>query len=248
MHPITAGFLASLAAGLATGVGALPALLFKKATDRWLDAALGFAAGVMIAASMFGLLVPAFRLGGIWLTALGFVIGVAVLDGANQIIPHRHWMGGKEGAPSTLRRSWLLLLAMAIHNLPEGLAVGVSFGEEEGSAGFMIAAGIGLQNIPEGLAIAFPLIRDGHSRWRAVAYTTLTGLVEPVLALIGVTLVTIAKSVLPIGLAFAAGAMLYVVFQELIPESHRRGYQRESTFCTLCGMIVMIMLAYYVSP
>lgn len=248
MEPITAGFLASLAAGLATGVGALPVLLVKKASDRLLDAMMGFAAGVMIAASLFGLLVPSFRLGGIWVTVTGFVIGIAFLDRANLVIPHLHRLRGREGPSATLRRVWLLLIAMGIHNIPEGLAVGISFGEDDQTAGLMIAMGIGLQNIPEGLAIAFPLVREGYSRWRAVIYATIAGLVEPVWGLVGITLVTAAKSLLPIGLAFAAGAMLYVVFQEIIPESHKRGYQREATFSTLLGILVMVTLAYAVSP
>ncbi|HXV79578.1 MAG TPA: ZIP family metal transporter [Candidatus Binatia bacterium] len=248
VDPVLAGFLASLAAGLATAVGAFPVLVIKKASDRLLDALLGFAAGVMIAASMFGLLVPSFRLGGVPITLLGFFFGVVFLDGANMLIPHWHRLRGLEGPAAPIRRIWLLLLAIGIHNIPEGLAVGVSFGQEDHTAGLVLAMGIALQNIPEGLAIAFPMIRDGYSRSRAVVYAMLTGLVEPVWGLVGVTLVTVARSLLPIGLAFAAGAMLYVVFQEIIPESHRRGYQREATFSTLFGVLAMVTLAYFVSP
>ena len=245
---ITAGFLASLAAGLATALGALPALLVKKAPDRLLDAMLGFAGGVMIAASMFGLLVPSFRLGGVSITVLGFLLGVAFLDMTNLAIPHWHRLRGLEGPSAALRRIWLLILAMGIHNIPEGLAVGISFGGDDLTAGLVIAIGIGLQNLPEGLAIAFPMIREGYSRWRAVLYATLTGLIEPVFGLLGITLVTAAKSLLPIGLAFASGAMLFVVFHEIIPESQRRGYQREATFSTLLGIIAMVTLGFLVSP
>ncbi len=247
MEPIATAFLASLGAGLATGVGALPVLFMRKATERVLDSMLGFAAGIMIAASMFGLLVPSFRLGGIPITIAGFILGVVFLDGANRLIPHLHRLRGAEGPTATLRRVWLLLLAMVIHNIPEGLAVGISFGQEDLTARLTITIGIGLQNIPEGLAIAFPLIREGYSRWRAVSYATLAGLVEPVFGLIGITLVSAANALLPVGLAFAAGAMLYVVFQEIIPESHRRGYQREATFSTLLGILGMVTLAYLVS-
>jgi len=137
---------------------------------------------------------------------------------------------------------------MGIHNIPEGLAVGISFGGDDLTAGLVIAIGIGLQNLPEGLAIAFPMIREGYSRWRAVLYATLTGLIEPVFGLLGITLVTAAKSLLPIGLAFASGAMLFVVFHEIIPESQRRGYQREATFSTLLGIIAMVTLGFLVSP
>ena len=247
MDPIATAFLASLAAGLATGVGALPVLLVRKTSERLLDAMLGCAAGIMIAASIFGLLVPSFRLGGIPITIAGFILGVVFLDGANRLIPHLHRWRGAEGPSATLRRVWLLLLAMVIHNMPEGLAVGISFGLEEFSAGQTIAIGIGLQNIPEGLAIAFPLVREGFSRWRAVGYATLAGLVEPIFGLLGILMVSAANLLLPIGLAFAAGAMLYVVFQEIIPESHRRGYQREATFSTLLGILGMVTLAYLVS-
>jgi hypothetical protein len=137
MDPIITGFLASLAAGLATGVGALPALLLRKPSARLLDAMLGFAAGVMIAASLFGLLVPSFRLGGILITALGSILGVACLDRANLLIPHLHRFRGAEGPSATLQRVWLLLLAMVIHNIPEGLAVGIGFGQEDFSAGLL---------------------------------------------------------------------------------------------------------------
>ena len=247
MDPIATAFLASLAAGLATGVGALPALLVRQASERLLDAMLGCAAGIMIAASMFGLLVPSFRLGSIPITIAGFILGALFLDRANLLIPHLHRWRGAEGPSATLRRVWLLLLAMAIHNMPEGLAVGISFGLEEFSAGLTITIGIGLSNIPEGLTVAFPLVREGFSRWRAVGYATLTGLVEPIFGLLGILMVTAANLLLPIGLAFAAGAMLYVVFQEIIPESHRRGYQREATFSTLLGILLMVTLAYVVS-
>ena len=121
-------------------------------------------------------------------------------------------------------------------------------GGDDLTPGVVIAMGIGLQNLPGELAIAFPMMREGYSRWRAVLYATLTGLVEPAVAVLGITLVTAAKSLLPIGVAFAAGAMLYEVFQEIIPESQRRGYQREATFSMLFGMLVMTTLAYFVSP
>jgi hypothetical protein len=143
MGPIATSFLASLGAGLATGIGALPALFFSKASDRLLDAMLGFAGGVMIAASMFGLLVPAFRLGGIPVVVLGSIIGVLFLDRANLLIPHLHRLRGAGGPSASLRRAWLVLLAMVIHNIPEGLAVGVSFGQDESASGPMLAFGSG---------------------------------------------------------------------------------------------------------
>jgi ZIP family zinc transporter len=247
MDLVATAFVASVAAGLCTTAGALPALLLRSPSERCFDALLGFAAGIMIAASMFGLLVPAFRLGGVPITILAASVGIAFLDRVNLLIPHLHRWRGTEGSVSRLRRVWLLVMAMAIHNIPEGLAVGVSFGQEEFNAGITIAIGIGLQNLPEGLAIAFPMMREGYGRWRAVAYATLAGLVEPVFAVFGITLVTVARFLLPVGLAFAAGAMLFVVFHELIPESYQRGYQREATFSLLFGILVMVTMAYALS-
>jgi ZIP family zinc transporter len=247
MNQIVAASLASLLAGLATGVGALPALLIKSENERALDAMLGFAGGIMVAAASFGLVVPSLRLGGVWPAVFGFVSGVVFLDFANLIIPHLHPLGVTEGPSSHLRRTWLLILSMVIHNIPEGLAVGVSFGQERAAGGIILAVGIGLQNVPEGLVVAFPLVREGYSRWRAVAYATVTGLAEPVAGVFGITVMTVAAALLPFGLAFAAGAMLYVVFHEMVPESHRRGYEREATLGAMVGFLLMALLDYLFS-
>lgn len=203
---------------------------------------LGFAAGVMIAASAFSLIVPALAHGGLWITVCGIVIGCVFLELLDQFIPHLHVVCGLEGRTSSLRRVWLLVLAISIHNFPEGLSVGVSFGLEDFTTGTLLATAMGLQNMPEGLAVALPLIREGYSRKRAVAYATLSGLVEPLAGLLGVLIVTWATMLLPVGLAFAAGAMLYVVFDEMIPESHSRGHHREATFGGLAGFLLMMVL------
>lgn len=239
---IGAGFGASLAAGLATGVGALPAFFMTRASDRVMDGMLGFAAGVMLAATAFGLLIPAIDEGGIWVTVAGLALGVAFLDLMDRSIPHMHFISGPEGPPSHLRRIWLLILAITIHNFPEGLSVGVSFGTEDIAAGTVLAVAIGLQNMPEGLAVALPLIREGYSRARGIGYATLSGLVEPLAGLLGVSLVIIFAPLLPLALAFAAGAMLYVVADEIIPESHRKGHEKEATFGTVVGFGLMMTL------
>jgi ZIP family zinc transporter len=236
------GFGASLAAGLATGLGALPALFMTRASEKVMDSMLGFAAGVMLAATAFGLLLPAIDEGGIWVTLAGLGLGVAFLDMMDRFIPHMHFISGPEGPPSHLRRIWLLVLAITIHNLPEGLAVGVSFGREDLTAGTVLALGIGLQNMPEGLAVALPLIREGYTRTRGIGLATLSGLVEPVMGLLGVCLVVVLAPILPLGLAFAGGAMLYVVADEIIPESHRRGHEKEATFGTVAGFGLMMAL------
>jgi ZIP family zinc transporter len=245
--PITAGFLASLAAGLATGVGCLPGLFLKAPSDRMMDTMLGFAAGVMVAASAFELITPSLQIGGLWTVVLSVVLGVAFVDFLDRAIPHAHFIFGLEGPSSRIRRVWLLVLAFTIHNIPEGLSVGVSFGLESFTSGTVLAIAIGLQNIPEGLAVALPLEREGYSEWRALSYATLTGLVEPVAGLVGASVVSFANVLLPQALAFAAGAMLYVVFDELIPESHSRGNHREATFGAVSGFLVMMILDNFLS-
>ncbi len=236
------GSAASLVAGLATGAGALPVLFTKKISDKLLDVLLGFSAGVMLAATAFSLIVPAIDLSSPWVAAFGIIIGAIVLYVADRFIPHFHPALGPEGPSSGLSRAWLLILAITIHNFPEGLAVGVSFGSGEVAAGFVIAMAIGLQNMPEGLAVALPLLREGYSRRRSLWYGTLTGLVEPVGGLLGVALVSVFHPILPWALAFAAGAMLFVVSDEMIPESHRKGFEKEATFGFMVGFVIMMLL------
>jgi ZIP family zinc transporter len=246
MNIILLGFLASLLAGLATGVGALPILFFKDVSDRVLDVMLGFAAGVMLAASSFSLLIPAIELSNVWTVALGFSLGALIIHLIDRYTPHLHFWKGAEG-PKSPRLSGLMLMVVAItiHNFPEGLAVGVSFGGGDVSRGVLVALAIGLQNMPEGLAVAFPMAREGYSRVRSLWIATLTGLVEPVGGLLGVALVSLAEPVLPWGLAFAAGAMVFVVSDEIIPESHRKGFEREATFGLIIGFLIMMILDTY---
>jgi len=160
----------------------------------------------------------------------------------DRLIPHVHFVAGAEGPSSALRRIWLLILAITLHNFPEGLAVGVGFGSGDMATAMVLAMAIALQNMPEGLAVALPLVREGYSRGRALWYATLSGLAEPIAGLFGVVAVTIARPILPFGMAFAAGAMLFVVSDEIIPETHRRGYEREGTFGVVVGFLVMMLL------
>lgn len=236
------GSVASLLAGLATGAGAVPVLFTKRISDRLLDIMLGFSAGVMLAATAFSLIVPAIDLSGPLIVVLGIILGALVLHLIDRFVPHFHPVLGAEGPPSKLSRVWLLVLAITIHNFPEGLAVGVSFGSGDVAAGLVIAMAIGLQNMPEGLAVALPLFREGYSRRKSLWYGTLTGLVEPVGGLLGVALVSVFQTILPWGLAFAAGAMLFVVSDEMIPESHRKGFEREATFGVIAGFVIMMLL------
>ena len=239
---IVLGFLASLGAGLATGIGALPVLFLEDISDKILDSMLGFAAGVMLAASVFSLLIPSIEIGGIGATIIGLVIGAFFLDMLDLYVPHMHFILGPEGPSIRLRKTWLFILAITLHNLPEGLSVGVSFGLGNIGAGLVIAIAIALQNIPEGTGVAFPLVREGYSRKNAVLYATLSGLVEPIAGAIGAVAVTISNILLPYALAFAAGAMIYVISDEVIPESHRKGFEKEATYGLILGFILMMLL------
>ena len=247
MSLVMIGFLASLAAGLASGVGALPVLFFRKISDKVMSTMLGGAAGVMLAATSFSLIVPGIESGnelwpgwGVYVVVAGILAGAIFLDRIDKWLPHEHFFAGQEGPDSSLRRIWLFVIAITIHNFPEGLAVGVGFGSGDIGAGTSLAIGIGLQNMPEGLAVALPLMGLGYSRWKAIGIGTLTGLVEPVGGLLGVGAVTAFHPVLPLGLAFAAGAMLFVISDEIIPETHRKGKSRIATFGVMVGFVIMM--------
>ena len=236
------GFAASLVAGLATGIGALPILFTRKVSDRLLDVLLGFSAGIMLAATSFSLIVPAIELGGPWIVVFSVLLGALMLHLIDRFVPHFHPAFGHEGPSSRLAGVWLFVIAITIHNFPEGLAVGVSFGTGDIGAGLVIAMAIGLQNMPEGLAVALPLLREGYGKRKSLGYATLTGLIEPLGGLLGVALVSVFQPILPWGLAFAAGAMLFVISDEIIPESHRKGFEREATFGLIIGFVVMMLL------
>jgi ZIP family zinc transporter len=251
MNPVLAGFLAALAAGSMTGVGALPVLFRARLSGRLRDGALGFSAGVMMAASFFSLLVPSIaesteRYGaGIVPAAIavaGLVLGAVFVAVLNRQAPHEHFITGREGPPSrSLSRVWLFVIAITIHNFPEGLAVGVGFADA-GQGGLALAVGIGLQNAPEGLAVAVSLLGEGYRRQAAIGIAGVTGLVEPIGGLIGAGVVSVAAVLLPWGLAFAAGAMLYVISAEIIPETHRHGHQNAATTGLVIGLCVMMLL------
>lgn len=236
------GFLASLIAGLSTGIGAIPILLMENIRQDILDVSMGFSAGIMLSASFFSLLMPAIEMGGITSVIVGFTLGGVIFDVADRSIPHFHRFIGYEGPGSKIRKVWLMIIAITIHNFPEGISVGVGFGLGDVKAALALAIGIGLQNIPEGSAVAFPLFKEGYGKWRAFAYSTLSGLVEPVGGLLGLLLVSLSSSVLPYALSFAAGAMVYVVSDEMIPETHRCGVESKATFGLMAGFVLMMVL------
>jgi len=251
-NPIVLGLVGSLLAGLMTTVGALPVLFGRIPSERTRDALLGFAAGVMLSASFFSLIVPSLEIservygaGAVpaGIAVIGILLGAASVAALNHYLPHEHFVQGREGPASTsLRRVWLFIIAITIHNFPEGLAVGVGFGSGNFNNGLALATGIGLQNAPEGLAVAVALTGEGYSRLRAFTIASLTGLVEPIGGLLGAAAVSVSEPLLPWGLVFAAGAMLYVISHEIIPETHRRGFQNEATAGLLFGLVLMLFL------
>ncbi|MGZ8215825.1 ZIP family metal transporter [Methylomagnum sp.] len=245
---IAMGAFASILAGLATGLGALPALFFKEVSRKTLNTMLGGAAGVMLAATAFSLIVPGIQYGnklwpgvGVYVVAAGVMAGAVFLVLADKWLPYEKYLEGGESFDS-LRKVWLFIAAIVMHNLPEGGAVGVSFGSGDWHNGVAIAIAIGLQNIPEGLAVAMPLVALGYRREQAVLIATLTGLIEPIGGFLGVALVSVFLPLLPIGMAIAAGAMLFVISDDIIPETQSRGKARYATFAVVFGFIVMMIL------
>jgi len=245
----TAGVDASTAVwltvgGLATGVGGLGLYVFGHPSDRLLDMLLGFTGGVMLAATAFSLLVPALDLGSLAEVVAGFLVGMAVLAVLDVVVPHVHQRfsePGHEPDPSGAR-ALLLVSALTIHNVPEGLAVGVAFAAGGPELGIPVALAIAIQNVPEGFAAAAPILAAGGSRRKALAIAAATGAVEPPAAFLAYGAASVAAVLLPFGLAFAAGAMLYVVVDELIPESHAHGFERDATYALAGGFTLMMFL------
>jgi ZIP family zinc transporter len=246
---IALGSLASILAGLATGLGALPALFFQNVSRKTLNTMLGAAAGVMLAATAFSLIVPAIQYGnslwggvGIYVVAVGILVGAGCLVLADHWLPYEKYLESTDQQFDSFRKIWLFVAAVALHNLPEGGAVGISFGSLEWRNGMALAIAVGLQNIPEGLAVALPLVALGYRKSQAVLIATLTGLIEPIGGIAGVIMASSFKPLMPIGLSFAAGAMLFVISDEIIPETQSAGKARHASFAVLIGFVVMMVL------
>jgi len=256
--PVTLALIATLFTWFFTAAGAAPVLFAKRINQRMMDGMLGLAAGVMIAASYWSLLAPAIEMsGGDWKpAAIGFLAGGFFLYLVDKILPHLHIgleIAEAEGIKTSWHRSILLVSAVTLHNIPEGLAVGVAFGSvglavdaamarEMMVGAIALAIGIGLQNFPEGLAVAMPLRREGMGRFKAFMYGQASGAVEPLSGVLGAWLVLTMEALLPYGLAFAAGAMIFVVVEELIPESQREGYSDFATAGAMVGFALMMSL------
>lgn len=253
LHPVLQALLATAFTWLVTALGAMPVFFTKAVGRKLLDTMLGLAAGVMVAASFWSLLAPAIEMsGGSWVpAAVGFLLGGAVLRGIDRLLPHIHpalASGEAEGLSTSWKRSILLVLAVTLHNIPEGLAVGVAFGAAASGLGgatltgaIALALGIGLQNFPEGMAVAMPLRHEGLSRFRAFTYGQLSGLVEPIAGVLGAWAVLSVQAILPYALAFAAGAMIFVVVEELIPEAQAENAHL-ATMGTMLGFAIMMTL------
>ena len=246
------GFSGSLAAGLMTGVGALGVFFIRGLSARLEDALLSLAAGIMLAASFFSLLLPGIDYGteqygsreiAVLVVLTGLLLGAAALYLIHRYVPHEHFIAGREGPEAAaFSRIWLFVIAITLHNFPEGMAVGVGFAGGNIPNGVTLATGIGIQNVPEGLAVAVSLLSIGYSRSAAFAVAMLTGLAEPVGGLFGSAAVTLAAPLMAGTLGFAAGAMLFIISDEIIPETHSRSFQTLATFSLLGGFAIMTYL------
>ena len=239
--------LTALGVGGATVIGALIGFIFKGISHRFSDIILSFAAGVMLAAAVLGLVLPSVEYGGkfgLLVTVAGIFVGALSLSVIDKLVPHLHKMIGIEDEAhqnKSLSKVLLFVMAIAIHNLPEGIAAGVGFGSENITQALIIAGGIALQNIPEGMVIIGPMLAAGVTPRKTLLLAMMTGAVEVVGTLIGYFAVSVASAILPFALAFAGGTMLYVISDEMIPETHAHGHQRGATYALLAGFCLMLV-------
>ena len=238
--------LTALGVGGATVIGAMIGFLFKNISHRFSDIVLSFAAGVMLAAAVLGLVIPSLEYGGkygIIVTILGIFAGAVSLNFIDKLVPHLHKLAGDDiesHKDTSLSKVLLFVTAIAIHNLPEGIAAGVGFGSGDVAGALIIAGGIALQNIPEGMVIIAPMLAAGVKPKRTFMIAAMTGLVEVVGTLIGFFAVSVSTAILPFALAFAGGTMLYVISDEMIPETHAHGSERGATYSLLIGFCLML--------
>ncbi|HAB89331.1 MAG TPA: ZIP family metal transporter [Bacteroidetes bacterium] len=259
LNPVLAAFLATVFTWFLTALGASLVFPFKSMPRKYLDTMLGFTGGVMVAASFWSLLSPAIEMAEVsWgnlafvPAAIGFGLGALFLFALDKFMPHLHLnfdIEQSEGVKTKLHKTTLLILAITLHNIPEGLAVGVLFGgvaaglpEATIGGAITLAIGIGIQNFPEGIAVSFPLRRAGASRWKSFYYGQLSAVVEPIAAVIGALAVIFFTPILPFALAFAAGAMIYIVIEEVVPETQQDRYADLATLGFIGGFIVMMAL------
>lgn len=252
MNNILTGAIGSLIAGSFTGIGALPILFTSNIGKNWQGMMLGLGGGVMLAATAFSLIVPGIEQAinqgnskniAALIITIGIMLGAGTLWLIHNNFPHEHFFQGQEGANLlNLKRIWLFIIAITLHNFPEGLAVGVGLGGENLNTGLPLAVGIGLQNIPEGLVVGLALRELDYSIAYALGVSLLTGLVEPIGGIFGASIVSLGQAILPWGMAFAAGAMLFVIVDEIIPEIDRKSCAQEGTLGIIAGFVSMMFL------
>lgn len=243
--------LTALGVGGATIFGVLLGFLFQKIPHEFNDVVLGYAAGIMLGAASLGLIIPSLDEGNVWITLIGILTGAVFLNFADKVTPHLHHITGMDqeahsDKQNQLNKVMLFVMAIAIHNLPEGIAAGVGFGTENIGNAITVALGIALQNIPEGMVIVSPLIIAGVPKMRVFFIACFTGIVEIAGTMIGFAAVNIATAILPFALAFAGGTMIYVVSDEMIPETHSHGFERQATYALIFGFMTMILMDYYI--
>ena len=242
--------LTALGVGGATVIGALLGFVFKKISHKFSDIVLSFAAGVMLSAAVLGLIIPSVEEGGkygIVITILGIFTGAFALNLIDKLVPHLHKMVGgdiENHNNTSLNKVLLFVMAIAIHNLPEGIAAGVGFGSDNVSEAFLIAGGIALQNVPEGMVIIGPMLASGVSSKRTFLIAAATGFIEVIGTFIGYLAVSISTVILPFALAFAGGTMLYVISDEMIPETHAHGSEQGATYSLLAGFSLMLLFDF----
>ena len=250
---MTVVLLTALGVGGATLVGAILGFAFKNISHKFSDIVLSFAAGIMLAAAVIGLIIPATEYGGefgLLIAAVGVMLGAVCLNLIDKFVPHLHKMMGADieahgETNDRLSKILLFVMAIAIHNLPEGIAAGVSFGSDNITDAISVSGGIALKNIPEGMVIIGPMLIAGVSKARTFVIAALTGVVEVIGTFIGYFAVSVSEAILPFALAFAGGTMLYVISDEMIPETHAHGGEKGATFALLIGFLVMLAVDFY---
>lgn len=247
-------FYTALGVGGATVIGSILGFMIKGISHKINDIILSFAAGVMLAAAIIGLILPSLEGGNtfsIFITIIGILAGALFLNSIDKLVPHLHNIAGADfekhpGNSANLNKILLFVLAIAIHNFPEGIAAGVGFGTGNTAEALTIASGIALQNIPEGMVIIAPMLAAGISRKRTFIAALATGLIEVVGTLLGFYAVNLSAAILPFALSFAGGTMLYVISDEMIPETHSHGSQRGATYSLLIGFCLMLLMDFYI--
>lgn len=243
---MTNALIGSFISAMATILGAVPILLVRNMSEKWKDILIAFTAGIMVSATAFGLIPQAMETSGIWAMSIGLLLGIVILDWIEKNVPHVN-VENESGIIPFESKSLLVMIALFIHNIPEGLSTGFSYASENEALGPMVAIAIGAQNMPEGLVLALFLLNSKLNKMMIFGIVALTGILELLSAVIGYLTASYIESIIGYGLAFASGAMLFIVYKELIPETHGHGYERQATYSFIIGLLIMIYISYFFS-